>query len=132
MLKPYTMETPSYFTFLIANNKGANQTEQMCRLICAFVGCKQQSKSFSYRDSYDVEANAPWPPPSYAPESVNIMFIMVIKWPVTSLESFTLNNINFRGVQSVFTCRKIKVSKGAKIRNGHNQVPHLTQDTKAL
>ena len=23
----------------------------------------------------------------------------------------------------------IKVSKGAKIRNGYNQVPHLTQDT---
>ena len=26
--------------------------------------------------------------------------------------------------------RAFKVSKGAKIRNGYNQVPHLTQDTK--
>ena len=25
--------------------------------------------------------------------------------------------------------RIVKVSKGAKIRNGYNQVPHLTQDT---
>ena len=24
---------------------------------------------------------------------------------------------------------RLKVSKGAKIRNGYNQVPHLTQDT---
>ena len=27
------------------------------------------------------------------------------------------------------TCSLIKVSKGAKIRNQHNQVPHLTKDT---
>ena len=27
------------------------------------------------------------------------------------------------------TCSSIKVSKGAKIRNRYNQVPHLTQDT---
>ena len=26
--------------------------------------------------------------------------------------------------------RQFKVSKGAKIRNQYNQVPHLTQDTK--
>ena len=26
--------------------------------------------------------------------------------------------------------RLLNVSKGAKIRNGYNQVPHLTQDTK--
>ena len=31
-------------------------------------------------------------------------------------------------VQIVFNCL-IKVSKGAKIRNRYNQVPHLTQDT---
>ena len=76
MLKPYTMETPCNFTFQIANNKGADQTAKMRRLICAFVVRKQQSKSFWYRDSYDVEAQASWPPPSYAPESVNIICLL--------------------------------------------------------
>ena len=28
-----------------------------------------------------------------------------------------------------YSCRYLKVSKGAKIRNRYNQVPHLTQDT---
>ena len=28
-----------------------------------------------------------------------------------------------------YVCMAIKVSKGAKIRNRYNQVPHLTQDT---
>ena len=32
-----------------------------------------------------------------------------------------INNVNFD--------TKVKVSKGAKIRNRYNQVPHLTQDT---
>ena len=30
---------------------------------------------------------------------------------------------------SQIICFSIKVSKGAKIRNRYNQVPHLTQDT---
>ena len=30
---------------------------------------------------------------------------------------------------TVFTTNIFKVSKGAKIRNRYNQVPHLTQDT---
>ena len=35
-------------------------------------------------------------------------------------------------IKSVREFRKfLKVSKGAKIRNRYNQVPHLTQDTKA-
>ena len=32
-------------------------------------------------------------------------------------------------VRSDFKIKKDKVSKGAKIRNQYNQVPHLTQDT---
>ena len=32
-------------------------------------------------------------------------------------------------VKSLITFVILKVSKGAKIRNRHNQVPHLTQDT---
>ena len=28
---------PSYFTFQIANSKGADQTAWMCRLVCTFV-----------------------------------------------------------------------------------------------
>ena len=30
---------------------------------------------------------------------------------------------------TVLLSHKVKVSKGAKIRNRYNQVPHLTQDT---
>ena len=33
----------SYFTFQITNNKGADQTAQMGRLVCTFVVCKQLS-----------------------------------------------------------------------------------------
>ena len=33
-------------------------------------------------------------------------------------------------ISSYITSDSIKVSKGAKIRNRYNQVPHLTQDTK--
>ena len=35
---------PSYLSFKIANNKGADQTARMCRLVCAFVVRKQQSQ----------------------------------------------------------------------------------------
>ena len=34
------------------NNKGANQTAQMCRLICAYVVHIWQKKVFSWRGSY--------------------------------------------------------------------------------
>ena len=49
----------------------------------------------------------------------------------------TLQHISLGITQSYFSKKKlfydlliiIKVSKGAKIRNRYNQVPHLTQDT---
>ena len=64
MLKPTLRDIwPTYFTFQMANNKGADQTEWMRRLICAFVVHKQQSQGFSRRGPYDVEAQAFWPPP---------------------------------------------------------------------
>ena len=34
-----------------------------------------------------------------------------------------------RGLPSILSRFRIKVSKGAKIKNRYNQVPHLTQDT---
>ena len=49
------------------NNKGADQTARMHRLVCAFVVCKQQSQGVSHGGPYDVEAHASWPPPGYAP-----------------------------------------------------------------
>ena len=51
MLKPTQMRMKRYFTFQIANNKGADQTARMRRLVCAFVVRKQQSQGFR------VEAN---------------------------------------------------------------------------
>ena len=56
-----------YFTFQIANNKGADQTARMRMLVCAFVVGKQQIQVFSRWGPYDVEAQASWPPPGYAP-----------------------------------------------------------------
>ena len=50
------------------NNKGADQTARMRRLICAFVVRKQQSQGFLHRDHNDVEAQASWPPPGYGPD----------------------------------------------------------------
>ena len=58
---------PSYFTFQKANNKGADQTAQMRRLVCAFVVRKQQSQSFWHQGPYDVEAQAYGPLPGYVP-----------------------------------------------------------------
>ena len=46
--------------FQIGNNKGADQTAQMRRLVCAFVVSKQQSQLFSRRGPYNVEAHASW------------------------------------------------------------------------
>ena len=43
-----------YCTFQSLNNKGADQTARMRRLICAFVVRMQQSPVFSRRDSYDI------------------------------------------------------------------------------
>ena len=37
---------PSYFTFQIVNNKGADQTARMRRLVCAFAVRKKQSRAF--------------------------------------------------------------------------------------
>ena len=39
----------SYFTVLIVNNKGADQTVRMRRLVCAFVVRKQQSQFLASR-----------------------------------------------------------------------------------
>ena len=79
-----------YFTFQIAKNKGADQTARVRRLVCAFVFCKQQSKSFSSRGTYDVEANAPRPPPGYAK--------LVTKWRHNS----AANQINKRCILMLF------------------------------
>ena len=67
MLKP----TKKIFSFQIANNKGADQAARMRRLICAFVVRKQQSQGFARLGPYDVEVQDTWPPPGYAPDSIN-------------------------------------------------------------
>ena len=44
--------------------------------------------------------------------------------------SHAMNNCEDPSINDEFVCRLvIQVSKGAKIRNRYNQVPHLTQDT---
>ena len=50
---------------------------------------------------------------------------------LNNLEAVVLSNDNPRDRISYLsiTLMKEKVSKGAKIRNRYNQVPHLTQDT---
>ena len=40
-----------------------------------------------------------------------------------------LHELDYYGIRGS-TQKWIKVSKGAKIRNRYNQVPHLTHDTK--
>ena len=56
-----------YLTLLLyssdCNDKGADQTVLMRRLVCAFVVHNQEKSG--YTD--DVEAKASWPPPGYAP-----------------------------------------------------------------
>ena len=47
---------------------------------------------------------------------------ILIKWYVTFEPQHEISNN--------VVCRTSKVSKGAKIRDRYNQVPHLTQDTK--
>ena len=37
---------PCYFTFQIGNDKSADQTGRMCRLICAFVVRNQEKSGF--------------------------------------------------------------------------------------
>ena len=56
------MENLEIFTFQKANNKGADQTARMRRLVCAFVVCNRQSQGFSRLGPYDFEAQAFWPP----------------------------------------------------------------------
>ena len=48
---------PCYFTVLIANNKGADQTARKRRLVCNFVVRKQQSQGFLRRGLYDFETS---------------------------------------------------------------------------
>ena len=48
--------------FQISNNKGADQTARMRRLVCAFIVRKEQSQGFSCPGPYDVEVPASWPP----------------------------------------------------------------------
>ena len=60
----------SYFTSQISNNKGADQTARMRRLVSTFVVRKQQSDGFSCRGPCDVEAHASWSPPGLAPGKV--------------------------------------------------------------
>ena len=64
--KEWKIKTSDLVTFQIANNKSADQTAQMGRLVCAFVICKQQSQCFWCQGLYDVEAQASRPPPGYA------------------------------------------------------------------
>ena len=66
------MENYGYFTFQIANNKGADQTAQMRRLVYAFVVRKQQSQRFSHQGPYNVETQASWPPSGYVPDCLHL------------------------------------------------------------
>ena len=45
------------------------------------------------------------------------------------MKLITQNCIHVFGIQFSVALETVKVSKGAKIRNRYNQVPHLTQDT---
>ena len=49
--------------------KSADQTAHLRRLVCSIVVRNQQNHVFTHRASYDVEAQASWPPPGYAPGS---------------------------------------------------------------
>ena len=52
---------------MIVNNKGADQTARMRRLVCAFVVAASNKVRVSPIDPCDVEARASWPLPCYAP-----------------------------------------------------------------
>ena len=52
--------------------------------------------------------------------------LFVVLCPGTP-EGSTSSGSGFKASQK--TGQRLKVSKGAKIRNRYNQVPHLTQDT---
>ena len=62
--------------FQMENNKGVDQTARMRRLVCTLVVRKQQSQGFSLSDPYDVETQASWPPPGYAPD--HYMAVMLL------------------------------------------------------
>ena len=46
-------------SFKLSNIKGADQTALVRRLVCAYIGRKQQSEGFWHRGPYDVEAQTP-------------------------------------------------------------------------
>ena len=56
------------------NNKSADQTVPVFRLVCTFDVRKQQSQGFLREGPYDVEAQASWPPPGYAPDNEQMQF----------------------------------------------------------
>ena len=67
------MERPSNLIFQIANNKGADQTARMRRLVCAFVVRKHQIRGFFRMEAHnDAEAPASWPPLVYVPDIHNV------------------------------------------------------------
>ena len=69
MLKPTTKtEKNKIFALLTLLFRWRMTKALISRLVCAFVVCRQQSQGFSHRGSYDVEVQASWPPPGYAPE----------------------------------------------------------------
>ena len=45
----------NYYTFQIVNNKCADQTGRIRRLICSFVVCMQQSQVFLHRGPYLIQ-----------------------------------------------------------------------------
>ena len=49
----------------------------MRMLVCAFVVCEQQSRGFSHRGPYGVEAQASWPSPG-SPGTVPIIHTLAI------------------------------------------------------
>ena len=61
----------------MVNDKVADQTARMCRLACAFAVHNQEKSGFSCLCPYDVEAQASWPPPGYAPASQKKTFIYI-------------------------------------------------------
>ena len=67
---------PIYFTFQIANNKGADQTARMRRLVCAFC-CSQATKSgfITLRPIWYWSPQASWPPPGCSPGTFSLQKI---------------------------------------------------------
>ena len=49
-----------YYTIQVVNNKGADQTARMLRLICTFVVCIWHKQVFSWYESYNTAAYQIW------------------------------------------------------------------------